>query len=113
MAISLKSGLLNFRLFAVTLVVLFIAIQGASAQEAPTAEQLKSNLEQELPAYWGVDNMAIQASANYGNAVEPVFKQRIVVTISPKVDLFLPVKQLGTTVLIEPTIKGAIVKSGV
>jgi hypothetical protein len=83
--------------------VLFVALAGtAQAFDPPDAELLKSNLATELPAYWLVTDVRIEASANYGDEVDPLFRQRAVATIEPGVDLFVEAKQADGVIFLRP-----------
>ena len=58
------------------------------AQEPPGEAEIAATLDAELPAWWSIETVDIQASINDGDAVEPRWRQRFVADASPEEALF-------------------------
>jgi len=57
-------------------------------EEKPDKEEIKRTLVQAVPGYYSVDDVSIVAQANEGSKVEPVYKSRFNVTLSPREPLY-------------------------
>lgn len=64
------------------------------AQQAPGPEDLKASLVLDLPAYWRVDMVEIQASVNDGDEISPQFRQRFTADVASREDLYLLVDEV-------------------
>lgn len=60
----------------------------ALAQDAPGELQIKAALGIELPAWWSVERVEIQASVNDGDQVEPRWRQRFRADAAPAEELY-------------------------
>ncbi len=79
----------------VLLAAMAAALHGpAGAQDQPGTTDLESALTADLPPYWQVNEVEIQASVNDGDAVSPQFRQRFTATVAPREDLYRRVEEV-------------------
>ena len=80
------------------IVFIVVAVIGLNspvlAQQAPGPEDLKASLVSDLPAYWRVDMVEIQASVNDGDEISPQFRQRFAADVASREDLYLLVDEI-------------------
>ena len=68
----------------------------AVAQPAtPDPDDIAAALSLQIPAYWQVGNVEIQASVNDGDDVSPRFRQRFTADLTPREDLFRIAQEVG------------------
>ena len=58
------------------------------AQQAPGPADLGTSLGLDMPAYWSVDKVEIQASVNDGDEISPQYRQRFTADVAPREDLY-------------------------
>lgn len=66
-----------------------------SAQEMPGEEEIIQALSPQIPVWWSVESVSIEASVNDGDEVEPRIRQRFIATVKPTEDLFESVDAVG------------------
>ena len=74
--------------FLVAFAVLVWPAAIAFSQEAPGESQIQKALVLELPPWWSVERVEIQAAVNDGDAVEPLWRQRFVAEAVPAEALY-------------------------
>ena len=60
----------------------------ALAQEAPGEAQIRNSLAVELPAWWSIERVEIQAAVNDGDEAKPRWRQRFLADAAPAEELY-------------------------
>lgn len=76
-----------FRILAVSM-TLAVSPCLLFAQEPPNEKQLAEGIAEKLPAWMGVDRVEITASANSGDTVSPLIRNRLIALVSNREDLY-------------------------
>jgi len=84
-----------------------LALVGASVQasEQLNAKDLKARFLIEVPGYWALSKFKVEASANYGTEVEPLFKHRFTAEVELQTDTFLLDGKEGPVTWLVPVAK--------
>ena len=77
------------------------AVGAATADSAPTADEVEKFIATSLPGYWKVDQLNLSDAVDYGNPVEPEWRWRYEAVLAPKEPLYLKSGRHEGVVLLE------------
>ena len=77
------------------------AVGAATADSAPTADEVEKFIATSLPGYWKVDQLNLSDAVDYGNSVEPEWRWRYEAVLAPKEPLYLKSGRHEGVVLLE------------
>ena len=83
------------RLHAIGLAVMLGVSLPAGAQDMPGEDEITPALALEVPLWWSIESVNIEASVNDGDEVDPHIRQRFTAVVQPLEDLFEHVDTVG------------------
>ena len=83
------------RLHAIGLAVMLGVSLPAGAQDMPGENEITPALALEVPIWWSIESVNIEASVNDGDEVDPHIRQRFTAVVKPLEDLFEHVDTVG------------------
>ena len=84
------------RLHAIGLAVMLGVSLPAGAQDMPGEDEITPALALEVPIWWSIESVNIEASVNDGDEVDPHIRQRFTAVVKPLEDLFEHVDSVGS-----------------
>ena len=83
------------RLYAIGLAVMLGISLPATGQDMPGEGEITPALALEVPIWWSIESVNIEASVNDGDEVDPHIRQRFTAVVKPLEDLFEHVDTVG------------------